>query len=130
MKAELAGRDIAFVLEEVSGNPQIRADEDLLDQALINLIQNAADALTGIDDPRITVRAWLNERGRAIIEVEDNGPGVSTEIADRIFLPFFSTKQEGSGIGLALTRQIVMVHGGALVLMPDRERGACFRLTL
>ena len=57
-------------------------------------------------------------------------PGVSAEIADRIFLPFFSTKQEGSGIGLALTRQIVMVHRGALVLLPDRDKGACFRLTL
>lgn len=88
------------------------ADEKLLSQVLVNLLKNAMQALDGQTDKRITIRAY--RQTATVIEVTDNGPGISPEIMDHLFVPFFTTKPGGSGIGLSLSRQIVRLHGGDL----------------
>jgi len=112
------------------GGLTIEADADQLEQALINLLRNAREAVEGVPAGRIRLSARRSRHGRAIIEVQDSGPGVSEETASDIFLPFFTTKRGGSGIGLALTRQIMLAHGGTVsVDRSDALGGARFSLT-
>jgi len=107
----------------------IMADDSLLDQALINLVKNAVDAARASDRPQVWLDARLSERGRPIIEVGDNGPGVDESLCEKIFLPFFTTKSTGSGIGLALARQVMLMHSGAITAASRPGGGALFRLT-
>ncbi|MDE2890871.1 MAG: ATP-binding protein [Gemmatimonadota bacterium] len=102
---------------------EVTADPNLVEQALINLVRNAAEALAGRDQPRVDLTASLDRRGRVLIRVQDNGPGILDEVQDRIFIPFFTTRQEGSGIGLSLCRQIMRQHRGAISVQstPDEE---------
>jgi len=93
---------------------EVLADPDLLEQVLINLVLNACDAVGGLPEPRIEISASLDERGRPVVQVRDNGPGIARENLDKIFVPFFSTKEKGSGIGLSLSRQIMRLHGGSI----------------
>jgi nitrogen fixation/metabolism regulation signal transduction histidine kinase len=95
-------------------NLELLADPDLIEQVLINLVLNAADALDGTADPRVEISASLDERGRPLIQVRDNGRGIAAENLDKVFVPFFSTKEGGSGIGLSLSRQILRLHGGSI----------------
>lgn len=106
------------------------ADPDLIEQVLINLLQNAEQALSGSGNaqPQVTMIARMNQRGHVLIEVSDNGPGIDEDIAREIFIPFFTTKQQGSGVGLALTRQVMMAHGGSVTLGRSDAGGARFRL--
>jgi nitrogen fixation/metabolism regulation signal transduction histidine kinase len=97
-------------------NLELLADPDLLEQVLINLLLNAADAVRGRQDPRVEMTASLDERGRPLIQVKDNGPGIPAENLDKIFVPFFSTKEGGSGIGLSLSRQIMRLHNGSITV--------------
>ena len=92
----------------------IRADRRLLEQVLINLLQNAEHALHGRPRGVVTLKARLNRRGQVTIEVTDNGPGVTEEVAARMFVPFYTTRRSGSGVGLALSRQIMNAHGGTI----------------
>ena len=107
----------------------VYADRDLLEPVLLNLLRNAWHASENEDQPDIRLSARLNRRGNVVIEVADNGPGVPQEIANRIFVPFFTTKESGSGVGLALARQVMTAHGGFVRLMESRGRGARFALT-
>ena len=96
-------------------------DPDLIEQVLINLIKNATEAASGISGGFIEVSAYPDEaaHNRPRIDVKDNGPGIPSEILDKIFIPFYTTKKQGSGIGLALSRQIMRQHGGALRLRTE-----------
>jgi PAS domain S-box-containing protein len=109
------------------------AEEPRLAQVLMNLLVNAAQALQAQrrPAPRIRVSNFL-ERGRAVVEVSDNGPGVPASLRDRIFKPFFTTKPigEGTGLGLSISRQIVASFGGTLELLSPPEGGATFRISL
>lgn len=105
------------------------ADHDMLEQVLINMLQNGEQALAGVDGAQISMLAWLNRRGRITIEIADNGPGIEPEISDRIFVPFFTTKREGSGVGLALARQVMIAHGGTISVTNAEDGGARFTLT-
>lgn len=128
-QTEWAGRGIELQLE-AAGGLTVLADETLLDQAVINLLRNAADAASSAGaPPRVWLDARLSERGRPVIEIGDNGPGVDASLGDKIFLPFFTTKPDGSGIGLALARQVMLVHKGAITALPRPGGGALFRLT-
>ena len=80
---------------------------------LINLLGNACEAAGGQAGARVELTASM-DRGRVVIEVADNGPGIVEEALDRIFIPFFTTRQEGSGIGLSLCRQIMRLHRGTI----------------
>jgi two-component system, NtrC family, nitrogen regulation sensor histidine kinase NtrY len=106
----------------------IDADADQLEQLLINLLRNAADACLEVGGGTVTV-GWRRTRGNLEIAVEDDGPGLAN--TSNLFVPFFTTKQGGSGIGLVLCRQIAEGHGGTLTLENRKEaRGCKARLTL
>jgi two-component system, NtrC family, nitrogen regulation sensor histidine kinase NtrY len=92
----------------------LTVDPDLIEQALINLIKNSIEALGGTKNPAIEISAHADDRGRPVIEIADNGRGIPDEFLDKIFIPFFTTKSDGSGIGLSLCRQIMRLHGGTI----------------
>lgn len=108
---------------------ELMADADQLEQALLNLIRNAADATARIQRPVLEVSARLVRGGRLAIEVMDNGPGVEAGLEGAIFTPFFTTKANGLGVGLALVRSIVHGMGGTVRYARRPGNGACFRLT-
>ncbi|MCX9155436.1 ATP-binding protein [Niveibacterium sp. 24ML] len=108
---------------------ELMADAGQLEQALLNLIRNAADATAQLPSPVLEVSARLLRGGRLAIEVMDNGPGVEAGLEGAIFTPFFTTKPKGLGVGLALVRCIVHGMGGTVRYTRRPGEGACFRLT-
>lgn len=130
----LAGRDlrargIAFstALRASAGTAQ--ADADLLRQAVLNLVRNAADAVAGTSEAEIGL-ACVGEGNEVRFEVSDNGPGISPDRLEEIFVPFFTTKEGGAGIGLTLARQIALVHGGQVHARRNAASGTTFVLTI
>ncbi|MEP5763706.1 MAG: ATP-binding protein [Halieaceae bacterium] len=122
-------KSIALVLNVEPISLQLSADSDMLEQVLLNLLKNAEQALAENPEPQVEMRASLNRNGHVCLEISDNGPGIDAEVAARIFVPFFTTKREGSGVGLALTRQVMLAHGGNVVLGSSDSGGAKFTLT-
>jgi nitrogen fixation/metabolism regulation signal transduction histidine kinase len=108
---ELEKRNIKFNLETESANLIVRADRNLLQQVLFNLVKNSMEALENVKDPLLIIRI-LREGGQHLVSIEDNGTGIEADIMDEIFVPFYTTKPQGSGIGLSLARQIMRMHGG------------------
>lgn len=106
----------------------IEADISLIEQVLINLTVNAIEAVKGKPAPRITLSAMLNADKRPVLKVSDNGAGISGEVADKIFIPFFSTRKNGNGIGLTLCKQIMMLHRGNIQVQTAVGEGTCFSL--
>jgi nitrogen fixation/metabolism regulation signal transduction histidine kinase len=110
-------------------NPDLElfADQNLISQVLINLLKNALEANENNAEPRITIAANTDIDNRPELCVIDNGPGISEEKLDEIFVPFFTTKEKGSGIGLSISKQIMKVHGGNLKVrsVPDKETVFC-----
>ncbi len=92
----------------------ITADPALIEQVLINLCKNSVEAVHGVSHPKIKLKAVTDGLGNPVIKVIDNGKGITEEVAERIFIPFFTTKPEGSGIGLSLSRQIIRLHKGTI----------------
>lgn len=121
------GGSAQFVVERET--LELMADPGQLEQALMNLLINAAEASVGQAEPRVTVSARPARGGRLRIEVCDNGPGVPDELVADIFTPFFSTKSKGSGIGLAMVRQLIHRNGGAVRYAKSVGSGARFVIT-
>jgi nitrogen fixation/metabolism regulation signal transduction histidine kinase len=107
----------------------VYADRDLLEPVLLNLLRNAWQATRDLSQPTVEIRGHLNRRGNTVIEILDNGPGVPEDIANKIFVPFFTTREGGSGVGLALARQVMIAHGGFIRLGQNDTEGAIFSLT-
>ena len=107
---------------------QVTADHELIEQVLINLVLNAIQALEGRDDARILLKAHIDRRSRPVLQIRDNGPGIPPDVQERIFVPFFTTKDDGSGIGLSLSRQIMRLHGGALTVRSTPGEETVFAL--
>jgi nitrogen fixation/metabolism regulation signal transduction histidine kinase len=107
----------------------LTADPDLVDQVMINLMLNAIDAVKQKESPQISTRAYANSSGRVVIELTDNGYGIKPDIMDKIFMPFFTSKKDGSGIGLSLSRQIMHLHKGTITVKSLPEEGTVFTLT-
>lgn len=106
----------------------LEADGAMLEQVLINLLLNAADAVKDSPQPRITVLAIHDANNRPVIKVSDNGCGMSPEVMDKIFVPFFSTKKTGSGIGLSLCKQVMLLHKGSIRVQSAPGEGTVFTL--
>jgi two-component system nitrogen regulation sensor histidine kinase NtrY len=106
----------------------IEADTDLLEQVLINLVVNAIEAVKDKAEPRIILTAFIANNRRIVIKVADNGSGMAEELLDKIFIPFFSTKKSGSGIGLSLCKQIMMLHKGNITVQSKEGEGTAFQL--
>lgn len=108
---------------------KITADQDLIDQVIINLMLNAIDAVKSNENPKISVLATTNINGRVVIDLKDNGHGIKPDVMDKIFMPFFTSKKEGSGIGLSLSRQIMHLHKGTISVKSPEGEGTTFTLT-
>ncbi len=129
MSASFRERGVSFRSLVTPATLEVNADRQLLEQALLNLLRNALDAVVGVDQPLIEV-ACRPAGERVEISVTDNGSGLGTEDRDRIFVPFYTTKAGGSGIGLSLVRYVALAHGGQLDVTAATPRGTRFTLLL
>ena len=125
---DLAVRDIQMLTAVEPEALEIAADADLLDQALINLVRNSIEALRDVADGRITLAARRDPDGHVVISVADNGSGIAPEQRDKVFVPFFTTKRQGSGIGLTIVRQIATAHGASVDIGTTPGGGATVSL--
>jgi len=114
MRSQISENAVSFRARVEPESLELTADPRLIEQVLINLLLNALQAVHQRPDAAIELAARLDERSRVLIQVIDNGPGIIPEVLDKIFIPFFTTKQDGSGIGLSLSRQIMRLHRGAI----------------
>ncbi len=110
-------------------NLQLKADRKMLEQILINVIQNALNALSGSSNGLINIEAHKEKNGMVILNIADNGPGITANIIDRVFVPFFTTEKQGNGIGLSLSRKIMQLHGGTIRLRSVEGKGTTVILT-
>ena len=120
---------IEFISTCNTENLKWPGDEQLLKQVLVNLLRNSVQALENRENAKIEIKALLNASSKLEICVKDNGPGIAPDIIDQIFVPFFTTRTNGSGIGLSLSRQIMRLHGGSLTVysVPEKETVFCMR---
>ncbi len=109
---------------------EINADSSLIEQVLINLIVNAIEAVKDIENPKVLLSAIALENGKVQIEVKDNGAGIDAEMQEQIFTPFFTTKKNGSGIGLSLSKQILALHKGSIHVISAVGKGSTFVLEI
>jgi PAS domain S-box-containing protein len=131
LRDEAIRREIAIRLDLAGGLPSLRMDQIQIQQVLRNLVMNAMEAMASSAPPReIGIRSAKLDDGRIHVTVEDRGPGVAAEIAPRIFEPFFSTKPEGMGMGLAICRSIVEAHDGRLWAENSPQGGAAFKFSV
>jgi two-component system sensor kinase FixL len=112
------------------GHDLILADKVQIQQVLLNLIRNAIDALAESDRRELLVSTKLSGRGMVEVSVADTGPGISDEVSAQLFQPFVTTKPQGMGVGLSISRTIVEAHGGQIWTEPNPGGGAIFRFTL
>ncbi len=128
MAHKIAESGISFGWSVTPETLELTADPDLIEQVLINLLMNAANAVNGMDTPRIALSAVLGGEGKVVISVEDNGVGIEEEALGKIFIPFFTTHKQGSGIGLSLSRQILRLHHATIRARSKPNEGAIFTL--
>jgi signal transduction histidine kinase len=115
---------------ESSGSFTVRADERMLRSALLNLMRNACEAIPADKAERLVVVRTARDTQFASIEVRDSGAGISPAQLQKIFIPFFTTKPKGHGIGLALTHRVISEHGGTLTAANAPEGGAVFTIKI
>jgi C4-dicarboxylate-specific signal transduction histidine kinase len=129
---QMRRNNIALKTALADGLPSVRGDRVQIQQVILNLIANAIDAMSAPGDrPRQLVIGCAGEAaGGVCIEVRDSGPGVATEFADKLFEPFCTSKAQGIGMGLSISRSIVEAHGGRLWTTPNLPHGAVFRFSL
>ena len=128
LQSDFRERGIRFMLQCVPDPIETDGDPNQLSQVFLNLLKNAMQALEGQADGRIILR--VRRADRLQVEIEDNGPGIPEEIREQIFIPFFTTKTEGSGIGLSLCKQIIRQHDGHLSIRESRPGQTIFSLDL
>jgi len=117
-------------LELAGGLATVMIDQVQIQQVLLNLIRNAVEALQRVPGPRLTIATRTAGRDVVAVSVADTGPGLAPEVAERLFQPFVTTKDNGTGIGLSISRSIVEAHGGQLAARPGPETGVIFEFTL
>jgi nitrogen fixation/metabolism regulation signal transduction histidine kinase len=127
-KQDTQSTQVNFTYHVEPSTLRMDADRTMLEQILINLLKNAQQATQNLAHPVITLNAELNRRGHVVIDIADNGHGIDDETQTKIFIPFFTTKKQGSGVGLALTRQVMNAHGGTVKVTTSKAGGALFSL--
>ena len=130
MKDQFETHGIKFYMQIDPLSLELTADQALIEQVLINLCKNAVEALNGVAKPKVKLKAGTDERGNPVIKVIDNGRGIPEDVAGRIFIPFFTTRQQGSGIGLSLSRQIIRLHKGTIGVTSTPNEKTVFKLRL
>jgi signal transduction histidine kinase len=132
VQRELTSHRVSLRMELAPSLPIILADRVQLQQVIINLVMNGIEAMQSVTDrPReLLIRSDRDETQQVLISVTDCGVGISTENADRLFNPFFSTKSSGMGMGLSICRSIIEVHGGRLWATANLPHGATFQFTV
>ena len=128
LKKDIESNHISITKSIVPEDLKIRIDRHMIEQVLINLIKNATQAFDEQTDRKIEIKAFLDEKERPIITIKDNGNGIDDEALEKIFIPFFTTKKNGSGIGLSLSRQIMRKHQGTLSVKSKMDEGTEFFL--
>lgn len=127
MRTEIRKTQIKFEYECSSDYLTIQADEEMIEQVLINLLKNAKEALAETENPSLKLLGKYEDNAIKI-EVIDNGPGIIKEAIDHIFVPFYTTKRTGSGIGLSLSRQIMQMHNGSITVESEPDVYTIFTL--
>ncbi|HZX74655.1 MAG TPA: ATP-binding protein, partial [Cyclobacteriaceae bacterium] len=127
MKVELKNTGIELQYHCRPDTPPINADEEMIEQVLINLVKNSIEALSQMVGGKINL-SLTHKDSFVIVDVTDNGSGIIPEAIERVFVPFFTTKKAGSGIGLALSRQIMQLHNGTLTVKSEPYVKTVFRL--
>jgi PAS domain S-box-containing protein len=133
LKHDARCRDIQFNLDLASDLPAVKAVPDQIHQVLVNILLNAVDATRDLSQPQISARTrLLNDPQRIQIQLEDNGPGIPTDVAKHIFEPFYTTKEvgEGTGLGLSVSHGIIHKHGGTIDVQTEEGEGALFFIEL
>jgi two-component system, NtrC family, nitrogen regulation sensor histidine kinase NtrY len=129
MKKDAERKNIRLSTSVEPDSIEVQIDEQMIEQVLINLVKNSFQALKGCLDAQIQIRGFYNKRGRPTIQVIDNGQGILGDVIDKIFIPFFTTKQNGSGIGLSLSKQIMRLHGGTITAQSIPNQETIFNMT-
>jgi signal transduction histidine kinase len=119
MKAECKRQNIRLTVDVLPENLSVTADKKLIEQVIINLITNSIQALTNQPDKEIIIKAFRNKDDKLTMQLIDNGPGIPDSELENIFVPFYTTKEKGSGIGLSLSRQIMRLHNGLISLKSE-----------
>ena len=123
--------NVHYVYKVENENRMLLIDRSQMEQVLINLLKNAGEACAEQAHPEVVVEtAYQEEKHIFLLSVKDNGCGILPEVLDKIFIPFFTTKHTGSGIGLSLCKQIVTLHGGSIRVSSEVGKGSCFTLKL
>ena len=128
LKREFKEVGISFKSIILNENMEITADRELIEMVLINLLKNAKESVASTDGAKIEMTGKLGPNQKVVLEVKDNGPGIIPEAQERIFIPFYTTKKSGSGIGLALSRQIMQLHHGFLSVKSEPNVYTIFTL--
>lgn len=125
-RKELSENNIQIDVSVYPEDLTLQADKNMIEQVMINLIRNAIQSFEDTDNRQIWIKAYLNEKSRPVISIKDNGTGIDSEALEKIFIPFFTTKKTGSGIGLSLSRQIMRQHQGTLTVKSTIGKGTEF----
>ncbi|MFO7370021.1 MAG: ATP-binding protein [Bacteroidales bacterium] len=129
MEEEIRKCGIQFRSEVEPESLEFTVDDQLIEQVLINLLKNSIHALNHVPNGNIRLLAYMNKRGRITVQVIDNGPGILKDVLDKIFIPFFTTKPSGSGIGLSLSKQILRLHNATITAHSEPGVETVFTLT-
>lgn len=129
LKVKFSENDINVKVNMDSGVIKLLADRLLIEQVLINIMLNSIDALKSRADAQIVVEAKINSENHILISISDNGVGIEEEDIENIFVPFYTTKKSGSGIGLSLARQIMFLHKGNISVKSEKNIGTTITLT-
>ncbi|GHA60954.1 sensor histidine kinase [Pontibacter akesuensis] len=128
LREQLAQKQVQLEVQYPHQHMLLSADRSMVEQVLINLTKNAMEAVQDQPKPKISLSASLDQRSRITIAVSDNGQGMTEEAMEKIFIPFYSTKKSGSGIGLSLSRQMMRLHKGTISVQSELGRGTTFLL--
>lgn len=129
MRPQFSDSNTEFLWVIDPTNLHLTCDPNLIEQVIINLIRNAIQATWDTNEAKIQLNATVSQSGHVTITIRDNGNGIEKDVIDKIFIPFFTTKKEGSGIGLSFSRQIMRLHGGSIKVHSSTNKGTSFSLT-